>query len=106
MDLAPELPNQEVAKVPASGISLAVPSVRDALTEMEDATMQLGRKAWTATCVSLFLVGIYAAPAGAQAIHEGKVTGTVVTEDNVGLPDATVEITSPALIAGKQTTTT
>ena len=68
--------------------------------------MQLGRKAATATCVSLLLVGMTARPVAAQAIHEGKVTGTVVTEDGVGLPDATVEITSPALIGRRQSTLT
>ena len=36
----------------------------------------------------------------AQAIHEGKVTGVVTSEDGVALPGATVEISSPALLAG------
>jgi hypothetical protein len=42
----------------------------------------------------------------AQAIHDGKITGTVVSEDGVTLPGATLEISSPALLAGTQATTT
>ena len=55
--------------------------------------MQLGRKPWTAICLSLLLVGVGVRSVRAQAILEGKVTGTVVTEDGVGLPDAAVKVT-------------
>ncbi len=68
--------------------------------------MQLGMKSLTAICFSLLLVGATASPVQAQAISAGKITGTVMSEDGVGLPAATVEISSPALITGKQATTT
>ena len=54
----------------------------------------------------VFLVGLGARPVYAQAIHEGKVTGTVKSEDGAALPGATVVISSPALLAGTRTTTT
>ncbi len=38
----------------------------------------------------------------AQSIHEGKLTGTVASADKALLPGATVEISSPALLAGKR----
>jgi hypothetical protein len=43
---------------------------------------------------------------GAQAILEGKVTGTVKSEDGVPLPGAAVQISGPALLAGTRSTTT
>jgi hypothetical protein len=55
-------------------------------------------------CFCLLLVGVRSIHA--QAIHEGKVTGTVLTEDGTALPGATVEISGPALLAGKRSTTT
>ena len=44
----------------------------------------------------------------AQAVHEGKVTGTIADSGGAILPGATVEISSPALmaVAGKKSTTT
>ena len=42
----------------------------------------------------------------AQSILEGKVTGTVKSEDGAALPGATVEIAGPSLIAGARSTTT
>jgi hypothetical protein len=42
----------------------------------------------------------------AQSIQEGKLTGTVVSEDRLALPGATVEISSPALMIGTRSTTT
>jgi outer membrane receptor protein involved in Fe transport len=68
--------------------------------------MQLGRTSWTAMCLSLLLVGVSVRSVRAQAITEGKMTGTVMSEDGVPLPGATVEISSPALLAGKRTATT
>jgi hypothetical protein len=68
--------------------------------------MQLGRASWTAMCVCLLLVGVSVRSVGAQAILEGKVTGTVTSEDGVPLPGAAVQISSPALLAGTRSTTT
>jgi hypothetical protein len=68
--------------------------------------MQFGRTSWTATCLCLLLVGVSVESARAQSILEGKVTGTVMSEDGVPLPGATVEISSPALLAVKRSTTT
>ncbi len=68
--------------------------------------MQLGKVSSTALCLCLLLVGVSVGPVRAQAILEGKVTGTVTSEDGVPLPGAAVEIASPALLAGTMTTTT
>jgi len=68
--------------------------------------MQLGRASSTALSVSLLLVGMGAATGHAQSIQEGKLTGTVVSEDRLALPGATIEISSPALITGTRSTTT
>ena len=51
------------------------------------------------------LLAVGARPAHAQAISEGKMSGTVVSEDGAALPGATVEIASSALIAGTQSAT-
>jgi outer membrane receptor protein involved in Fe transport len=67
--------------------------------------MQFGR-VLTATCLAFLLVGVSIRSVRAQAVHEGKVTGTVMSEDGVPLPGATVEISSPALLAGTRSTTT
>jgi hypothetical protein len=67
--------------------------------------MRLRGAPFVAVCVSLLLVGV-SGSVRAQAILEGKVTGTVTSEDGVPLPGATVEISSPALLAVKRTTTT
>jgi hypothetical protein len=68
--------------------------------------MQLRRAALAAAGISLLLVGAGARRSYAQAINEGKITGTVHSEDGLALPGATVEISSPALLRGKQTATT
>src|SRR5262245_52130100 len=68
--------------------------------------MQLGTKSMAATFCSFLLVGVSARSIYAQAIHEGKVTGTVMSEDSSLLPGATVEIAGPALLGGKRSTTT
>lgn len=67
--------------------------------------MQPGKTILMAFCL-LLLVGVTVPPVGAQAVHEGKVTGTVLSEDGVALPGATVEISSPALVGGSRSTTT
>jgi len=68
--------------------------------------MQLGRASLTAMCLSLLLVGVSVRSVRAQAILEGKVTGTVTSEDGVPLPGAAVEISSPALLGVKRSATT
>ena len=63
-------------------------------------TMHSAEKLVAVTCVSLFLVGGWASAVHAQAIHEGKLAGTVASEDQAVIPGATVEISSPALMSG------
>ena len=53
-------------------------------------------------CFSLFLTALCARSMHAQAIHEGKLTGTVTQEDGAVLPGATVDISSPQLLGGKR----
>jgi len=67
--------------------------------------MQLRRVSLTAMCVSVLFVGVGVGSVRAQAILDGKATGTVMSEDGVPLPGATVEISSPSLL-GKRSTTT
>ncbi len=69
-------------------------------------TMHSARRLVAVACLELFLVGVCPAFVQAQAIHEGKLTGTVASEDHAVLPGATVEISSPALIAGTRSATT
>jgi hypothetical protein len=57
------------------------------------------------TCFSL-LFAIGATPLRAQAVHEGKLTGTVSSEDHAVMPGATVEISSPAQMGGTKSATT
>ena len=68
--------------------------------------MQLRRHSLAAMCFSLLVVGVGVRSAHAQAILEGKMTGTVTSEDGALLPGATVEISSPALLGAGRTTTT
>ena len=65
--------------------------------------MQWGKASLTATCVSLLLGGV---TARAQGIYEGRITGTVTSEDGIALPGTNVEVSSPGLIGGSQTATT
>jgi hypothetical protein len=67
--------------------------------------MHLGRTLAAATCFSL-LFAIGALPLRAQAVHEGKLTGTVTSEDHAVMPGATVEISSPAQMGGAKSATT
>ena len=70
-------------------------------------TMHVGRTSLRSSCVSLFSSRRSARrPVHAQAIHEGKLTGTVASEDGAALPGATVEISSPALLGGTRSATT
>jgi len=57
-------------------------------------------------CFSLLFVGVNVGSLRAQSILEGKATGTVKSEDGVPLPGASVEISSPSLLAGTRSTTT
>jgi len=67
--------------------------------------MRLGKASWTAISCSLLLVGVSARTGHAQSIQQGKITGTVVSEDRLALPGATIEISSPALMSGTRSTT-
>ena len=58
------------------------------------------------TCVSVLLAALAATPLHAQAIHEGKLTGSVVSDDRTAVPGATVEISSPSLMAGTRSAVT
>ncbi len=68
--------------------------------------MRLGRVSLTAICFSVLLVGVGVRSVRAQAILEGKATGTVMSDDGAPLPGATVEISSPSLLGGNRSTTT
>ena len=68
--------------------------------------MHPGRKLFAVACCLLVYLLLGATSAGAQAIHEGKVTGTVMGEDQAVMPGASVEISSPALMGGVKSTTT
>ena len=57
-------------------------------------------------CFSLFLSALCARSVHAQAIHEGKLTGTVTQEDGAVLPGATVDISGPQLLGGKRSVVT
>jgi hypothetical protein len=57
-------------------------------------------------CLPLLLVGMGARSVHAQSISVAKLTGTVLSEDGVALPDATLELSSPAMITGSRFTTT
>ncbi len=58
-----------------------------------------------AGCLLLYLAAC-ATTVRAQAIHEGRLTGTVVGTDQMIMPGATVEISSPALLGGRRSTVT
>src|SRR5260221_2339941 len=73
---------------------------------MEDVmTMHSGRRLVALICLLLLFAGL-GGTVRAQAIHEGKVTGTVASVDGAGIPGATVEISSPALMGGRRSATT
>ncbi|HVO12926.1 MAG TPA: TonB-dependent receptor [Vicinamibacteria bacterium] len=55
---------------------------------------------------SLVLLAGLCVAARAQGIYEGRITGTVSSADGAVLPGATVEVSSPALMAGKRAATT
>ncbi len=56
--------------------------------------------------LSAWLIGFHTNTVHAQAIHEGKLTGTVASEDRAMIPGATVEISSPSLMGGVKSTVT
>jgi hypothetical protein len=74
--------------------------------------MHSARQIVALTCRGIFRLvlcasfTLCAASVRAQAIHQGKLTGTVAGEDRAVIPTATVEISSPALLGGPKTTTT
>ncbi len=68
--------------------------------------MQPGRKLFAVACCLLLFTGVCVTAVQAQAIHEGKLTGTVAGEDQMVMPGATVEISSPAMMGGTRTTVT
>src|SRR6187200_2563453 len=57
-----------------------------------------GRTLASLSCASLVWLAACATPAFAQAIHEGKLIGTVAGSDGAVLPGATVEVSSPSLM--------
>jgi len=64
------------------------------------------RRPLAVACWLLLSLSLCATAARAQAIHDGKLTGTVAGEDHMVIPGATIEISSPALIGGIKSTTT
>src|SRR5262245_45031579 len=66
--------------------------------------MNPGRRL-VASCFAFLLVS-WTSSGHAQSISDGKLTGTVVSEDGMALPGATLEISSPALLRGTQSATT
>jgi len=69
-------------------------------------TPYYGARHVAALCVSVLLAGFAATSLHAQAIHEGTLTGSVVSEDRSTVPGATVEVSSPSLMAGARSTVT
>jgi outer membrane receptor protein involved in Fe transport len=67
--------------------------------------MQPNRVFLAAMSLPFLMAALGASPVAAQAIHDGKLTGTVMSEDGAVLPGATVEISGPALLAGERTST-
>jgi hypothetical protein len=65
----------------------------------------LRRVSLAAVSFSFLLPGLTVRSVYAQAIHEGKLTGTVTSADGVPLPGATVVIASPALLGTRSATT-
>ena len=68
--------------------------------------MHSARTVVSVACCTFLSLFLSATSLRAQAIHEGKLTGTVAGEDRAVIPGATVEISSPALMSGTRSTTT
>jgi Carboxypeptidase regulatory-like domain/TonB dependent receptor-like, beta-barrel len=68
--------------------------------------MLTGRRLVAGTCFWLFWLGVCTVPALAQSIHDGKLTGTITSEDRAVMPGATVEISSPSQMGGTRTAIT
>jgi len=64
-----------------------------------------GRTLVSFSCALLLWLAACATPAFAQAIHDGKLIGTVASGDGAVLPGATVEIASPSLMRARAATT-
>ena len=62
--------------------------------------MQSVRRVGSVACCSFVCLLLSANLVRAQAIHEGKLGGTVAGADRAVIPGATVEISSPALLGG------
>jgi hypothetical protein len=67
--------------------------------------MRLGRAPFPALWLTILVLGLDVQVGRAQAVHDGKITGTVMSEDGIALPGATLELSGPTLL-GTQTTTT
>ena len=67
--------------------------------------MRAGRRFLAVTCCSLLFVGL-GVTVRAQGIYQGKITGAVTSADGALLPGATVEISSPSMMAGIRSATT
>ncbi|MGE5360149.1 MAG: TonB-dependent receptor [Bacteroidales bacterium] len=65
-----------------------------------------GRRLFAVACSLLLYLGVCATAVHAQAIHEGKLTGTVRGEDKMVMPGVTVEVASAALMGRTRTTVT
>ncbi len=69
--------------------------------------MQMAKRILLGTLVIVFALAVVnVGVARAQAIHEGKLTGTITDDKGEPLPGVAVEVTSPALISGKRATVT
>src|SRR6476660_2386570 len=64
-----------------------------------------GRTLVSFSCASVFWLAACATPAFAQAIHEGKLIGTVASSDGAVMPGATVDVSSPSLMRTRSATT-
>ena len=73
---------------------------------IEVVMMQSVHRVGSVACCSFVCLLLCANLVRAQAIHEGKLTGTVAGEDRAVIPGATVEISSPALLGGPRSGTT
>jgi outer membrane receptor protein involved in Fe transport len=67
--------------------------------------MRLRTMAFAPVPVVFILASLGGGSLWAQAIHEGKMTGTLMSPDRALLPGANVEISGPALLGGPRSTT-
>ena len=64
------------------------------------------RKILCAAFVLVFGLALVAVPARAQAVYEGKITGTITDDKGEPLPGVNVELAGPALITGSRAVVT